>query len=242
MRTWAWLRGGLALSQYMRQEYQLMESTISGVGVLDKSLAIVRAIDEADGPCTLAQVVEATGIAKATAHRLASALEVHGLVRRNNAGRYVLGLGLVALGHGAAESWPLGEVARPLLDALRDATGESVQLYVRQGDHRVCMVSLESPHELRTIVPEGARLDLHVGSAGRILLGDVPEEGWTASVEERAPGVASVSAPVVVRDSVMAAVGISGPLGRLGPDPGPRFGPAVVQCAASISAARWSTG
>jgi DNA-binding IclR family transcriptional regulator len=219
-----------------------MEQMVSGVGVLDKSIAILRAVEAAEGPCSLQDLVATTGQAKATAHRLAAALEAHGLLRRDAGGRYVLGLGLVALGHEAAERWPLGEAARPHLDELRRATGESVQLYVRQGDHRVCMVSLESPHELRTIVAEGARLPLDVGSAGRILLGGALGEAWTASVEERAPGVASVSAPVVIGGEVVAAVGISGPLGRLGPDPGPRFGPAVAQAAASISAARWSAG
>src|SRR5690606_38401887 len=80
-----------------------------------------------------------------------------------------LGLRLIGMGSAAAAGWPLAEVARPALEALRDETGESVQLYVRDGDHRVCLVSLDSPHELRTIVPEGARLPLHVGSAGRLL-------------------------------------------------------------------------
>jgi DNA-binding IclR family transcriptional regulator len=219
-----------------------MELTISGVGVLDKSVALLRAVEAADGPCALQDLVAATGFTKPTAHRLAAALEAHGLLGRDGDGRYLLGLGLVALGHQAAESWPLGEVARPYLEDLREATGESVQLYVRQGDQRVCLLSLESAHELRTIVAEGSRLALEVGSAGRILLGQALEEPWTASVEERAAGVASVSAPVVVGGEVVAAIGISGPLGRLGADPGPRFGPAVAQAAASISAARWSTG
>lgn len=219
-----------------------MEHTICGVGVLDKSLAIVRAVEGASGPSSLQDLVEATGFAKATTHRLSAALEAHGLLRRTADGRYALSLALVALGHQAAESWPLGEVARPFLEDLRRTTGESVQLYVREGDHRVCMLSLESPHELRTIVAEGARLALDVGSAGRILLGHHLGAPWIASVEERATGVASVSAPVVVDGTVTAAIGISGPLGRLGVDPGPRFGPAVAQAAAAISAARWSAG
>lgn len=54
---------------------------------------------------------------------------------------------------------------------------------------------------------------------------------------ERAPGVGSVSAPVVVDGEVVGAVGISGPLGRLGDDPGPRYGPAVLRAARSVAAA-----
>ncbi len=207
--------------------------------MLDKSVAVLEAVAAAPGGASLADLVAATGISRATAHRLAVALEDHGLLRRTDDGRFALGLRLVGLGHAAEAGWPLAEAARPTLVALREETGESVQLYVRQGRHRVCVVSLESPHELRTIVAEGALLPLDVGSAGRLLAGGPAPEGWVASVEERAPGVASVSAAVVDdrSGSVLAAVGISGPLGRLGADPGARFGPAVADAARRIAAA-----
>jgi DNA-binding IclR family transcriptional regulator len=213
-----------------------MEHMVSGVGVLDKSVAVLDAVAAAEGPCRLADLVAATGLSRATAHRLAGALEAHGLVRRDELGGYRLGLRLIGLGHSAAEDWPLGSVARPVLEALRDKTGESVQLYVRDGDQRTCVVSLESPHELRTIVPEGVRLPLGVGSAGRILDGSSVESAWVASVEERARGVASVSAAVVRSGAVIAAVGISGPVERLGSDPGATHGEAVATAARRIAA------
>ena len=188
----------------------------------------------ADGPCTLAGLVERTDLSRATAHRLAVALEAHGLVRRDPEGRFVLGLRLLDLGHRAAESVPLWLDARPALAWLRDETGESTQLYVRDGDVRVCVESLESPHELRTIVPVGARLPLDRGSAGKVLRG----EGLSESVGERQDGVASVSAPVVtVGDRVVAAVSVSGPIDRLTTHPGRRFGAAVTEAARRIEAA-----
>ena len=214
-----------------------MERTISGVGVLDKSVSVLEAVAASDGPCRLGDLVAATGLSKPTAHRLAAALEVHGLLRRGDDGRYRLGLRLVGLGHAAAEDWPLGAIARPILEDLRDETGESVQLYVRDGDQRTCVVSLESTQELRTIVPEGVRLPLGLGSAGRILEGNAVDAGWVESVEERARGVASVSAAVVRSGEVIAAVGISGPVQRLGVSPGKRFGPAVEAAAARIASA-----
>ena len=229
------------------------EPSGSGVGVLDKSVAVLGAVAGADEPCSLANLVAATGLARATAHRLAVALETHGMLRRTADGRFALGLRLVALGRAASADWPLAELARPALEALRADTGESVQLYVREAGQRVCIASLHSGHELRTIVEEGARLPLHQGSAGRILsdpawgdghrVGGEPtgeasaQPGWVASTGERAPGVASVSAPVRADAMVVAAVGISGPIGRLGDDPGPRFGPAVIQAAAAIGRA-----
>lgn len=214
-----------------------MGQIVSGVGVLDKSVGVLDAVARAGRPCSLADLVTATGHSRATTHRLAVALETHGLLRRDDGGRFLLGARLVGLGHQAAAAWPVADVARPALEALRAQTGESVQLYVRDGDQRVCLVSLESPHELRTIVTEGARLPLAVGSAGRLLRDPAPAGGWTASVEERAPGVASVSAPVVSAGRVVAAIGISGPVGRLGTDPGPTFGPAVVAAAHQVAAA-----
>jgi DNA-binding IclR family transcriptional regulator len=142
----------------------------------------------------------------------------------------------VALGRVAADQFGLGELARPFMQHLRDACGESVQLYVREDDARRCMVSLQSPHALRWIVAEGSVLPLGVGSAGRVLTGEpVADRGWIESVEEREAGVASVSAPV--RDltgAIVAAVGVSGPIERLTRSPGERFGTKVADAARQI--------
>lgn len=209
---------------------------VSGVGVLDKAMAVVRAVSKA--PCSLNDLQAATELPRATAHRLASALELHGLLRRDAEGRFELGLGLVPLGQTAAERFPLVELARPALDQLGTATLESVQLFVREGTQRRCVLSIESAHGLRWIVPEGALLPLDVGSAGRLLSGETSRTGWVQSVGEREAGVASVSAPVVAADgSTIAAVSVSGPIERLSRQPGKRFGEAVTATAARISAA-----
>src|SRR5215207_2617125 len=99
--------------------------SVSNVGVLDKAVGVLRAL-ERSGPSGLAELQGATGLPRATAHRLARALEHHGLVRRDGEGRFCLGLALVGLGHAAADSFPLAELARPALVALRDRIGESV--------------------------------------------------------------------------------------------------------------------
>jgi DNA-binding IclR family transcriptional regulator len=212
--------------------------SLSGVGVLDKAIAVLTAVESAPRPLSLAELVAATGLSRATAHRLASALAAHGLVRRDDEGRWTLGLRLIGLGHAAAEALPGWLDARPALEWLRSQTGESVQLYVRDGDERVCVESLEAPHELRTIVPVGARLPLDRGSGGRVLVdGGSVSPSWVASVAERAPGVASVSA--AVRDPagrVVAAVSVSGPVERTGRTPGHRYGAAVAEAAARIAA------
>jgi DNA-binding IclR family transcriptional regulator len=208
-------------------------NSISGVGVVDKAVGVLGALER--GPQSLAELVAATGLTRATAHRLAVALEAHGLVRRDEDGRFTLGLRLIGLGHAAAEAVPGWLDARPALAWLQEQTGESVQLYVRERDVRVCVESMEAPHELRTIVPVGARLPLDRGSGGRVLR-DGAASGWVESVEERQAGVASVSAPVVDPSGrVVAAVSVSGPVDRTTRSPGRRYGAAVAESARRIS-------
>ena len=122
-----------------------------------------------------------------------------------------------------------------MLERLSAETGESAQLYVREGDQRVCVATHERPTGLRDTVPLGAVMPLTKGSGGRVLLAwaddrdrfDVDaailaavRRGWAATVGEREAGVASVSAPVRVGDQVVAAVSVSGPAERLGPGSG----------------------
>ena len=206
--------------------------SVSGVGVIDKGVVILCAL--ARTPLDLAALQDETGLPRATAHRLAVALELHGLVRRDPQGRFCLGFELIRLGRAAEDQFPLADLARPILTSLRDATGESVQLYVPEGESRRCVVSLESTHGLRWIVPQGALLPMDRGSAGRVLQGDESAE----SVEEREPGVASVSAAVRDRrGQIIAAVSLSGPVERLTRQPSQRFGRDVAEAAKSVTAA-----
>ena len=207
---------------------------VTGVGVLDKAVHVLRAV--ADRPLSLNGLQAATGLPRATAHRLAVALETHGLLRRDGEGRFDLGPELAALGRVASERYPLAELALPVMEALRDDTGESAQLFVREGSNRRCVLSLQWPHALRWIVPEGVLFPLEIGSAGRVLSGQTGGAGWVQSVEEREPGVASVSAPVVDPDGVViAAVSVSGPIDRLTRHPGKRFGERVAAAASSLA-------
>lgn len=208
--------------------------SVRGVGVLDKAMAVLAAVE--GEPRSLAELVAATGLARPTAHRLAVALEAHGVLRRDADGRFCLGLRLIGLGHEAAEAVPVWAAARPALAWLHAQTGESVQLFVRDGEARVCVESIESARELRTIVPVGARLPLTAGSAGKVLAGG-PSGPWVQSVGEREEGVASVSAPVHdVAGRVVAAVSVSGPIQRLTSKPGAKYGEVVLAAARQVEA------
>jgi len=225
----------------------------SGVGVLDKSVLVLEAVE--GGATSLASLVKRTGLSRATVHRLAVALEVHRLLGRDRDGRWRLGPRLAELA-GSPTGDALLERAPAVLGRLRDATGESAQLYRRQGDRRICVAAAERGSGLRDTVPVGSSLPLSAGSAAQVLLAWSPDDpavrtaaftprtlaevrrrGWAHSVAERETGVASVSAPVRGRDGrVLAAVSVSGPLERLTRSPGRLHAEAV--CAAAGELAR----
>ena len=209
--------------------------SVSGVGVLDKAFLVLNEL--VARPLSLTEVVERTGIPRATSHRLLSALEHHGAVRRNDNGDYCIGPTLAGLGRAATQQFPFLQFARDVATQIRDRTGESVQVFVPESEGRRCVVSLESPNGLRWIVPEGALFPLTRGSAGKVLAGvRLSSAGWIESVEERVKGVASVSAPVVDDAGlIIAALSVSGPLERMGAQPGAKFGAVVVKGARQLS-------
>lgn len=225
----------------------------SGIGVLDKAVGVLRAT--AAEPCGLAELCERTGLPRATAHRLAVGLEVHGLLHRGADGRWRPGPALAELAAGGVD--PLLEAAGAVLPRLRDITGESIQLYRRDGIHRICIASAEPSSGLRDTVPVGTRLPMTAGSGAKVLaawaepaiqravlaeatfgdrvLVDVRRRGWAQSVAERESGVASVSAPV--RDGtgqVVAAVSVSGPVDRIGRRPGVRWAADLLAAAEAL--------
>ncbi len=227
----------------------------SGVGVLDKTVTVLNALEA--GPASLAQLVTATGLARPTAHRIAVALERHRLLTRDGQGRFILGPRIAELATAASEDRLLA-IAQPVLTHLRDATGESAQLYRRQGDSRICVAAAERATGLRDTVPVGAALPMTAGSAAQVLLAweepermhralrgaafsatalsQVRRRGWAATVAEREPGVASVSAPVLgPSGNVIAAVSVSGPIERLTRSPGRLHAVAVVAAGERIS-------
>jgi DNA-binding IclR family transcriptional regulator len=214
----------------------------SGVGVLDRVVAILDVV-EAGNARSLADVARATGYSRSTTHRLLQAMEAHDLLGYSGSRGYHLGVRLLRLANRASRELPLRDLAHPALARLCEMTGESAQLYVRSVDERVCIDAVESPSELRTIVPIGAALPLTKGSAGKLFLAwatpadhdrltadlapaelarldqqivTARRRGWAESQGEREPGVASVSAPIVgAHDALVAAVSVSGPMSRL---------------------------
>ena len=229
----------------------------SSVGVLDKAVVVLDCL--AASPASLAELVERTDLSRPTAYRLAVALEAHRLVERDGQGRFMLGPAIRELAAARGVD-PLERAAGPVLERLCNTTHESAQLYRRTGNLRRCIAAADRSSGLRDTVPVGAELPMTAGSAAQVLLAWEPPEdigrllraarfspatlatvrrrGWAASVAEREPGVASVSAPVFGADGgVIAAVSVSGPIDRLTRTPGRLHADAVTAAGRALSRA-----
>lgn len=227
--------------------------TGTGVGVLDKCVAILSAVRF--GSASVAELTAATGLPRATVHRLVGALEQHGLLRRSGGANLSIGplpLWLASVGAGEV----MVSSAQPFLIELRDATGETAQLFLARGRLRLCSAAAERGAGLRDSVGAGDVLPMTAGSAAQVLLAweahpdddimaqakfsaaelaAVRRRGWAQSVGQREAGLASVSAPVRYGDAVIGAVCVSGPVQRLGQHPGKLLAPVVTRVAAELS-------
>jgi DNA-binding IclR family transcriptional regulator len=115
-------------------------------------------------------VARTTGLAKSTCSRILAGLEDLGMVERvEEAGRYVIGAGLVALA-GSGSSLSLRAVARPYLQDLADQLGECAALAVLDGGEGLYVVQAQSPGHVLVIDWTGHRFPLHTIAAGQALM------------------------------------------------------------------------
>ncbi|MCQ9334871.1 IclR family transcriptional regulator [Corynebacterium phoceense] len=221
-------------------------SAVSGIKVLDRAVAIMMAAT--NRPSSLSDLCEETGLPRATAHRLATALEAHRILTRTADGRWTAGPAL------PGNRDHLIEAATPIMEQLLETTGESIQLYQHTGDTRTCIASKEPSHGLHNVVPAGRQLPLSSGSAAHIIAAfediEIPdalysqadvdkarELGYSESIEEREAGLASVSAPVFnAAGTLMAVLSISGSAERFRPSPADKYATLLSDAAQRLGA------
>lgn len=221
-------------------------SAVSGIKVLDRAVAIMMAAT--NRPSSLSDLCEETGLPRATAHRLATALEAHRILTRTADGRWTAGPAL------PGNRDHLIEAATPIMEQLLETTGESIQLYQHTGDTRTCIASKEPSHGLHNVVPAGRQLPLNSGSAAHIIAAfediEIPdalysqadvdkarELGYSESIEEREAGLASVSAPVFnAAGTLMAVLSISGSAERFRPSPSDKYATLLSDAAQRLGA------
>lgn len=141
------------------------------------ALAILESFDGHHLRQSLAEISRRLGIPKATALRYLKALEVRGYLVRDRAGQdYSLGLRLFCLGQRQLEAFDSLAAARPILEELASATGETAHYGVLEGNEVVYLDIAESAQRVRAYVQRGDRLPAHAVAAGKAILAHAPPE------------------------------------------------------------------
>lgn len=212
----------------------------------------------------LTEIADKVGLHKSTVHRLLASLEGKGFLERDPVTeKYRLGFRVWELSAQlAAQNDDPGILLLPEMERLRDLVGETVSLYIREGNERVRIQAVQSNQAIRRVAPVGVRLPLYVGASSKVLLAladdevrdrimsdpswpasisrgaflaqlaDIRRTGYATSVEEREPGAAAVSAPIMSSGGrLFAALAVSGPSNRLHAEKMKEIAPQVIESA-----------
>ncbi|MEH6640182.1 IclR family transcriptional regulator [Vreelandella glaciei] len=185
------------------------------VEAVERALTLLEAFNEDHRELSLTELSQATGFYKSTILRLMASLEVFGFVVRDERGIYRIGPACARLSPLAGEGVRLEGLVRPVLEAVRDASGETASFYIRDGDERVCLYRENGRHEVRHHLEQGARLSLDRGAAGRILRGASEAGEIQVSMGEREPSVAAAAIGIFrPGGELLGALALSGPRER----------------------------
>jgi IclR family acetate operon transcriptional repressor len=141
-----------------------------GSQTIIRALSVLRALRDSDSDVGVSEIARTVKLPSSTVHRILRTLVLAGYVVQNRqTERYRLGREAFLLGRAAGHT--LGfDAAMPLLERLAEATGESVNLVVRDGDEGLVVLRVESQQPLRFTQSTGARIPLYCTSTGKVLL------------------------------------------------------------------------
>jgi DNA-binding IclR family transcriptional regulator len=189
-----------------------------GAAAVDRALTLLAAFKSGDTALGLAELATRTQLYKSTVLRLLASLEHARLVQRLEDGRYGLGTEVARLHNIYAASFSLDKVVLPVLRELVATTGESAAYHVRQGEARLCLYRVDSPHPVRDYIKAGDLLPMDRGTGARILMAfdadpkkargpkdknlyaRIRAEGFYSATGDRLAEVAGISAPVFRAD------------------------------------------
>jgi DNA-binding IclR family transcriptional regulator len=212
------------------------------------------------------EIAKAFSIDKGTASRILKTLvevgfAVQGAGRRYQPGPKVSGVGSA---QASAPRTSIRDCARPLLERLHQATGETAHLALRADDHVLYFDKVDADQRLRFERPIGTLLPLHCTAAGKIFLAfsgaplprkltsdtsrtavdrdalqlamrSIVARGYATDDEEFGRGIRCVAAPLRDRaGNVVAALGLSGPTARMSASQPEELGELVKALAAEF--------
>ncbi len=152
----------------------------SPIQVLDRAVWLLEAMAAADQPLSLKVLAADTELHPSTAYRILTALQCHDLVTRDEEAHYRLGPSWQRLGRQVRSQVDIRAVAKPIMNLLRDQTGETVNLTAPEGDQVVYIERAIPNRMMRVEQVIGSRAPLHVTAVGKLMLAESGAEGCRA--------------------------------------------------------------
>ncbi|HSW15946.1 MAG TPA: IclR family transcriptional regulator [Ramlibacter sp.] len=179
------------LKVHMAESEENLANSAGGVQSVQRALHLLSLVARCGPPgARLQELVEQSALSKPTAHRLLRQLIESGLLMQGGHRLYQLGAGAFELGVAASRSFPLRDIASPVMDEIAERMGDSAFLVVRSDTDGLCVErKLGSyPVKVQTVEP-GHRQPLGVGASGLAILSFLPREDQEACLRKIAPSL-----------------------------------------------------
>ncbi len=176
---------------------------------------------------SLREISEKLNFNLSTSYRILSTLEEYGYVSRLRNKKYVIGTQPIYLSAIYTHSNQLDQI-RPIVDIIRDKTGETISFFVEEDSERICLYRAHSRDNLRHNIEQGTRLKLNRGASGRVIMAygkrgkdksgfykDIRDKGFYLSINEHNPSLFAIAVPVISKSNIfVGALVASGPISR----------------------------
>ncbi|RYY13594.1 MAG: IclR family transcriptional regulator, partial [Alphaproteobacteria bacterium] len=140
-----------------------------------KGLLLLETLARSDRPRGITELASELGFTKSNVHRLLATLQSRGYVRQVPAGStYELTLKIWELGSIVVRKLDLVTLARPAMERLAEATGETVHLSVLDDTDVVYVDKIESSHQIRAHTSIGMRAPAFAMATGKAMLAHEP--------------------------------------------------------------------
>jgi IclR family transcriptional regulator, acetate operon repressor len=224
-----------------------------GTTVIDRGADLLVRVLESEQPVALTDLATAAGLPKSTASRLVSALERRGLIEQDGErGRLRPGPAILRVAERGMLERNIVEVSRSALDALAEASGETINLAVPGLDGVEHIAQVDSRHFLGAGQWLGRSVGYEHSANGKVFaafgrapaaegrtnaeLQAVRRDGFGTSIDELEVGLSAMAAPVRgARGEVIAALSISGPTLRMTPARMRELQPILISEARTLS-------
>ena len=194
---------------------------------IEKCLQILSMFSLDKSQFSIKEICDQLNFNVSTAYRILGTLEDYGYVSRLKNKEYVVGTQALYLSAIYTQSNHLEQI-RPIIDRIRDISGETASFFVEEDNMRICLYRAHSRDEIRHNIEQGSRLELNRGGAGRIIIAygkrkndkkgfykEIRDKGYYLSINEHNAALFALAVPVVSNSGkFVGSITVSGPISR----------------------------